>query len=140
MELDLTARRTLELTETFRGKDKKGSLLWVLDKTKTPMGRRMIRAWIEQPLLSPAAIARRQEQVAALMGDAVAREELIRTLRRVPDLVRLIGKAVYGSAHARDMLLLGTGLAVLPELAELAREAARPALTALGKGLEGVWR
>ena len=138
MELDLTARRTLELTETFRGKDKKGSLLWVLDKTKTPMGRRMIRAWIEQPLLSPAAIAHRQEQVAALMGDAVAREELIRTLRRVPDLERLIGKVVYGSANARDMLLLGTGLSVLPELAERAREAAGPALTALAKGLEGL--
>ena len=65
MELDLTARRTLELTETFRGKEKRGSLLWVLDKTRTPMGHRLIRAWLEQPLCSPAAIGRRQEAVAA---------------------------------------------------------------------------
>ena len=117
MELDLTARKTLELTETFRGKEKKGSLLWVLDKTRTPMGHRLIRAWLEQPLCSPAAIAKRQDAVAALVGDAVAREELALSLRRVPDLERLIGKVVYGSANARDMLLLADGLAVLPELA-----------------------
>ncbi len=117
MELDLTARRNLELTETLRGKEKKGSLLWVLDKTKTAMGHRMIRAWLEQPLLSPAAIARRQDAVAALVDDAVGREELVLALRQVPDLERLIGKVVYGSANARDMKLLAQGLAVLPTLA-----------------------
>ena len=138
MELDLTARRTLELTETFRGKDKKGSLLWVLDRTKTPMGHRMIRAWLEQPLLSPAAIARRQDAVAALVGDAVAREELTLTLRRVPDLERLIGKVVYGSANARDMLLLGTGLSVLPALAQQAGSVAGKALAPLIQGLGGL--
>ena len=118
LELDLTARRTLELTETIRGKEKRGSLLWVLDKTKTPMGHRLIRAWIEQPLCNPAAIAVRQDQVAALTADAVVREELSRTLRQVPDLERIIGKVVYGSANARDMLTLADGLAVLPVLAE----------------------
>ncbi len=138
LELDLTARRTLELTETFRGKEKKGSLLWVLDKTKTPMGRRLIRAWIEQPLCSPAAIARRQDAVACLCADAVAREELALTLRRVPDLERLIGKVVYGSANARDMLLLGEGLAVLPELSRQAREAGGRALAPLARGLDGL--
>ncbi len=138
MELDLTARRTLELTETFRGKDKKGSLLWVLDKTKTPMGHRLIRAWIEQPLLSPAAIAQRQEAVAGLAADSVAREELALTLRRVPDLERLIGKVVYGSANARDMLLLGTGLSVLPELAEKAAQTGSAALAPLIRGLGGL--
>ena len=138
MELDLTARKTLELTETFRGKDKKGSLLWVLDRTRTPMGHRLIRAWLEQPLVSPAAIARRQEAVAALAGDAVAREELTLTLRQVPDLERLIGKVVYGSANARDMLLLGTGLSVLPELARQAQGAPGKALAPLAKGLGGL--
>ncbi len=138
LELDLTARRTLELTETFRGKDKKGSLLWVLDKTKTPMGHRMIRAWIEQPLRSPAAIARRQDGVATLAGDAVAREELALTLRQVPDLERLIGKVVYGSANARDMLLLGEGLGMLPQLARQAREAGGRTLEPLARGLEGL--
>ena len=88
LELDLTARRTLELTETIRGKEKRGSLLWVLDKTKTPMGHRLIRAWIEQPLCNPAAISVRQDQVAALAADTVVREELSLTLRQVPDLDR----------------------------------------------------
>ena len=75
MELDLTARRNLELTETLRGKEKKGSLLWVLDKTRTAMGHRLIRAWLEQPLKSPVAIAARQEAVAALVDNTVAREK-----------------------------------------------------------------
>ena len=127
MELDLTARRTLELTETIRGSEKKGSLLWVLDKTRTPMGHRLIRSWIEQPLCDPAAISFRQDQVAALTADGVVREELSRALRRVPDLERLIGKVVYGSANARDMLTLADGLAVLPELAGLAAPLARSA-------------
>ena len=139
MELDLTARKTLELTETFRGKEKKGSLLWVLDRTKTPMGHRLIRAWLEQPLRSPAAISKRQDAVAALCGDGVAREELTLTLRRVPDLERLIGKVVYGSANARDMQLLGDGLAVLPELARQVQGVAggRP-LAPMVRGLAGL--
>ena len=138
MELDLTARRTLELTETFRGKEKKGSLLWVLDKTKTPMGHRLIRAWLEQPLRSPAAIGRRQDAVEELARDGVAREELVLTLRRVPDLERLIGKVVYGSANARDMLSLADGLAVLPQLTEQAQAVAGRALTPILRGLEGL--
>ncbi len=138
MELDLTARKTLELTETFRGKEKKGSLLWVLDKTKTPMGHRLIRAWLEQPLRSPAAIARRQDAVAELSRDGVAREELVLTLRRVPDLERLIGKVVYGSANARDMLSLADGLAVLPQLMDQARTVSGKALTPILRGLEGL--
>ncbi len=127
LELDLTARRTLELTETIRGKEKRGSLLWVLDKTKTPMGHRLIRAWIEQPLCNPAAISVRQDQVAALAADTVVREELSLTLRQVPDLERIIGKVVYGSANARDMLTLADGLAVLPVLAERAAGLVRAA-------------
>ncbi len=128
LELDLTARRTLELTETIRGSEKKGSLLWVLDKTRTPMGHRLIRAWIEQPLCDPDAISFRQDQVAALTADGVVREELSRALRRVLDLeIRLIGKVVYGSANARDLLTLADGLAVLPELAGQAAPLAQAA-------------
>ena len=117
MELDLTARRNLELTETMRSKDKKGSLLWVLDRTRTPMGHRMIRAWLERPLRSPLAITRRQDGVAALVDNLVAREELSHALRQVPDLERLIGKVGYGSANARDMKALAQGLGMLPALA-----------------------
>ena len=116
MELDLTARRNLELTETLRSQEKKGSLLWVLDRTRTAMGHRMIRAWVERPLRDPVDIARRQDAVAALVEHTVAREELALTLRQVPDLERLIGKVVYGSANARDMKQLAQGLGVLPAL------------------------
>ena len=131
MELDLTARRNLELTETMRSKDKKGSLLWVLDRTRTPMGHRMIRAWLERPLRSPLAITRRQDGVAALVDNLVAREELSHALRQVPDLERLIGKVGYGSANARDMKALAQGLGMLPALA-----AQLEALT--GRAMEGI--
>ena len=138
MELDLTARRNLELTETLRGKEKKGSLLWVLDKTRTAMGHRMIRSWLEQPLRSVAAIQRRQEAVALLVGDTVAREELTLTLREIPDLERLIGKVVYGSANARDMKLLAQGLGVLPTLSAQAEGLNGRALAEVTAGLYGL--
>ncbi len=116
MELDLTARRNLELTETLRTKEKKGSLLWVLDKTRTAMGRRLIRAWMERPLLSPAAISRRLGAVEDLVNDAIGREELIHTLREITDLERLIGRIVYGTAGGRDLVSLCAGLGKLPQL------------------------
>ena len=119
MELDLTARQTLELTATLRSKDKKGSLLWVLDKTKTAMGGRLLRGWIERPLLSPVKIGRRQQAVADLVEDIVIREELSATLREVTDLERLIGRVVYGSAGGRDLVALCNGLGKLPRLREL---------------------
>ena len=119
MELDLTARQTLELTETMRGKEKKGSLLWVLDKTRTALGHRLIRGWLVRPLLSPFQIARRQLAVNDLVGDIITREELALELREVTDLERLIGRVVYGSAGGRDLAALGTGLGRLPRLREL---------------------
>ena len=119
MELDLTARQTLELTATLRSKDKKGSLLWVLDKTRTAMGGRLLRGWIERPLLSPVKIGRRQQAVADLVEDIVTREELAATLREVTDLERLIGRVVYGSAGGRDLVALSNGLGKLPRLRSL---------------------
>ena len=89
MELDLTARRNLELTETLRNKEKKGSLLWVLDKTKTPMGGRMLRSWLERPLLTVTAICKRSAAVAALVDNTVAREELIAAMTGLGDMERL---------------------------------------------------
>ena len=136
LEMDLTARRTLELTETFRGGEKRGSLLWVLDKTKTPMGHRLLRAWLEQPLRSPAEISRRQDAVAALTEDTVNREELILALRRVPDLERLIGRVVYGTANGRDLRSLSEGLAVLPDLRARAQGLRAPMLRALSERLD----
>jgi DNA mismatch repair protein MutS len=119
MELDLSSRRNLELTETLRSKEKKGTLLWVLDRTKTAMGGRLLRSWLERPLLSPALIRRRLEAVKDLAGDLVTREELTLTLREITDLERLIGRIVYGTANARDLRGLASGLGKLPRLKEL---------------------
>ena len=114
MELDLTARRNLELTETLRGKEKRGSLLWVLDKTKTAMGARNLRAWLQQPLVDVAAIDRRLNAVAALAEHTVAREELILALSGIADMERLIGRVVYGSAGGRDLVSLRSSMERLP--------------------------
>ena len=131
MELDLTARQTLELTATMRGKEKRGSLLWVLDKTKTAMGGRLLRGWLERPLLSPAHIARRQQGVADLVEDAITREELSLALREVTDLERLSGRVVYGSAGSRDLAALSAGLGRLPHIRELLDHCPSPLLREL---------
>ena len=116
MELDLTARRNLELTETLRSKEKKGSLLWVLDKTKTAMGGRMIRSWLERPLLSVTEIDRRNAAVAALAENTMAREELILALQGISDMERLVGRIVYGTAGGRDLVSLRTAMERLPQV------------------------
>ena len=118
MELDLTARRNLELTETLRGKEKKGSLLWVLDKTKTPMGARCLRSWLERPLLSVTAICRRNSAVAALVDNTIAREELTAAMTGLGDMERLIGRIVYGTAGGRDMASLRAAIEKLPAVKE----------------------
>ena len=117
MELDLTARRNLELTHTLRSKEKKGSLLWVLDKTKTPMGGRCLRSWLERPLLSVTAICKRNAAVAALVDHTIAREELIAAMTGLGDMERLIGRIVYGTAGGRDMASLRAAIEKLPAVA-----------------------
>ncbi|WP_295586125.1 DNA mismatch repair protein MutS [uncultured Oscillibacter sp.] len=122
MELDLTARRNLELTATLRSKEKKGSLLWVLDKTRTPMGGRCLRSWLERPLLSCTAIDHRSAAVEALVNDTMAREELIDAMTGLGDMERLIGRIVYGTAGGRDMAALRAAIEKLPAVrAQLAR-------------------
>ena len=118
MELDLTARRNLELTETLRGKEKKGSLLWVLDKTKTPMGARCLRSWLDRPLLSVTAICKRNSAVAALVDNTIVREELIAAMTGLGDMERLIGRIVYGTAGGRDMASLRAAIEKLPAVKE----------------------
>lgn len=119
MELDYTTRRNLELTENLRTGEKRGSLLWVLDRTKTPMGGRLLRAWVERPLLDPVAIRRRLAAVEELFSDAILRPELILVLRDIGDIQRLIGRCVYGTANGRDLLALGNYFARLPRIPEL---------------------
>ena len=103
MRLDVTARRNLELLETMRSKEKRGSLLGVLDCTKTAMGKRLIRSWIEQPLIHPAPIIRRHNAVEELVGDTVLRGDIRDLLADVYDLERIMTRIVYGSANAREL-------------------------------------
>ena len=123
MELDYTTLRNLELTESLRSGEKKGSLLWVLDQTKTPMGGRMLRSWVERPLLNPTAIRRRLAAVNELYTDNVLRGELIYRLREIGDMRRLAGRCVYGTANGKDVKALGEDCAVLPALCELLKNA-----------------
>ena len=114
LEMDLTARRNLELTETLQRREKRGSLLWVLDETKTPMGGRMLRSWLERPLRSVTAIARRSAAVEGLTKDSVARGELIAALQGFGDMERILGRVVYGSAGGRDLSALRSAMERLP--------------------------
>ena len=128
MELDYTARRSLELTESLSTGEKKGSLLWVLDKTGTAMGSRMLRSWVERPLLSVAAIRRRLNAVQELTQNSVVRAELMRAMRDISDMQRLVSRTVYGSAGGRDLRMLANCMAVLPRLQELLKDVQSPAL------------
>ena len=138
MELDLTARRNLELTETLRGKEKKGSLLWVLDKTRTSMGSRLLRSWLERPLLSPVEIEQRLLAVDELVRDLMTRDEAMECLREITDLERLIGRIVYGTCNARDLGALSAGLHRVPELCRLLSVFRSPLLTQLCGELQGL--
>ncbi len=114
MGLDLNARRNLELTETLRSKEKKGSLLWVLDSTKTSMGRRLLKNWIEQPLKSPARIIERLDAVEALYRKSVVLADLTDLMDRVYDLERLMTKVMYKTATPRDLKALSATSLQLP--------------------------
>ena len=116
MELDLDARRNLELTETMRSKEKKGSLLWVLDKTQTAMGGRMLRSWLEKPLLDPAEIGRRHSAVEELTEATVCRGELIEAMKDISDLERIMTRIVTGSVNARDLQGFSRGIHALPQI------------------------
>ena len=116
MELDMDARRNLELTATMRSKDKKGSLLWVLDKTNTAMGGRMLRSWLEKPLLDPTEIGRRHNAVEELVNATVCRGELIESLKGINDFERVTTRIVTGSVNCRDLLGLAEGLRALPQI------------------------
>lgn len=114
MELDWTTRRNLELTESLRSGDKKGSLLWVLDKTKTPMGSRLLRAYIERPLLSVIEIRKRLNAVAELKEDNVQRNEIMLLLKDINDIQRLVGRCVYGTAGGRDLRTIANCARIFP--------------------------
>ncbi|MBQ8814326.1 MAG: DNA mismatch repair protein MutS [Lachnospiraceae bacterium] len=116
MVIDTSTRRNLELTETLREKQKRGSLLWVLDKTKTAMGARQLRSFIEQPLVDRNEIVRRQDAVEELGNNFIDREELIEYLNPIYDLERLIGRISYQTANPRDLIAFRNSLRMLPHI------------------------
>lgn len=122
MRLDFNTRRNLELTQTMLTKEKRGSLFWVLDNTKTAMGKRLLRTWIENPLMNVGIISNRQGAVAELVGDTVLRLELMAMLTGILDIKRIMTKIVYGSANARELRSLYTATANLPQIKELLSE------------------
>ena len=138
MELDLDARRNLELTETMRSKEKKGSLLWVLDKTRTAMGGRMLRSWLEKPLLDPIEIERRHSAVAELVEATIHRSELSEALRGVSDLERVMTRIVTGTVNCRDLLGLAQGLRALPAVKEQLSQLDAPLLQKLNESIDAL--
>ena len=122
MMLDTSTRRNLELTETLREKQKRGTLLWVLDKTKTAMGARMLRTLVEQPLISREEILRRQNAIEELNMNYISREELCEYLNPIYDLERLIGRISYRTANPRDLIAFGNSLAMLPYIKQILKE------------------
>ncbi len=122
MLLDISSRRNLELCETLREKSRKGSLLWVLDKTKTVLGARLIRKWIEQPLLDINQIQKRLNSVEEMKKNALLREEMKEYLSAISDIERLMTKIVYQTANAKDLISLKNSLKVFPFIQQLLKE------------------
>ncbi len=119
MSLDINARRNLEITEKMRDKSKKGTLLWVLDKTSTSMGGRHLRRWLSDPLIDTLEINRRLNAVKELKEDVMLRGDVIDNLKKVYDIERLAGKMAYGNANARDMITLKNSLSKLPDVKKI---------------------
>jgi len=119
MELDYTTLRNLELTSSLRTGEKRGSLLWVLDKTGTPMGARLLRAWVERPLLNPSVISQRLAAVNELVSDSVLRGEIMYLLKEIGDIRRLAGKAVYATANGKDLNCLARYCSAIPKIKNL---------------------
>ena len=123
MIIDSATNRNLELIETLREKQKKGSVLWVLDKTKTAMGARLMRNWIEQPLIEKKKITARQDAVEELYNDMITREEIREYLNAVYDLERLVTRISYRTANPRDLIAFKTSLGMIPPVKQLLSQA-----------------
>ncbi len=136
MELDMDARRNLELTETMRSKEKKGSLLWVLDKTRTSMGGRMLRSWLEKPLLDPLEITRRHSAVEELVSATIGRSELEQALSYVTDFERVMARITTGTVNCRDLLGFAQGLRALPQIKAMLGNMEAPLLQRLAEAID----
>lgn len=122
MKIGISTRRNLEITETMRDREKKGSLLWVLDKTKTAMGKRLIRSWLECPLYDCAAISKRHNAVAELCESTKKRNDFVSLMVDIYDMERLMTRVLYNTANAKELLSLKATLAPLPKIKELLKD------------------
>ncbi|MBA4698778.1 MAG: DNA mismatch repair protein MutS [Ruminococcus sp.] len=136
MMLDSSTRRNLELTETLREKQKRGSLLWVLDKTKTAMGARTLRKYVEQPLIEKAEIQKRLDAVEELKNEAISREEIREYMAPIYDMERLITRITYGSANPRDLTAFRSSLEMLPPIHYILEEMKSPLLAGIREDMD----
>jgi DNA mismatch repair protein MutS len=138
MLLDSSTRRNLELTETLREKQKRGSLLWVLDKTKTAMGARMLRSFIEQPLIDKAEMEKRLDAIEELNKNSVSRDEIREYLNPVYDLERLLSKVTYKTANPRDLIAFKNSLEMLPFIKQVLSDFNKEELAGIENDIEGL--
>ena len=136
MTLDVTARRNLELTERMRDTSKKGTLLWVLDKTSTSMGGRLLRKWIAEPLVNVKEINKRLEAVEELKNNIILKDETVELLKKVYDIERLVGKISYGNANGKDMISLKNSIYQIPFLKEILKRSENNYLKELNNELD----
>ena len=136
LDLDLNTIRNLELVEAMRIKSKRGSLLWVLDKTKTAMGARLLNSWILRPLIDPVRISHRQSAVRDIFSDRIRRDRLSELLDGMLDIERLTAKAVYGTANARDLKAIANSIKYLPDIKALISEFSSSSLKEITKELD----
>ena len=138
MLLDSATRRNLELTETLRDKQKRGSLLWVLDKTKTAMGGRLLRKYVEQPLIDKEEITKRLDAVSNLCKNPVERDEVREYLNAIYDLERLLGKVSYHTANPRDLIAFRNSLEMLPPIKTVVSDLEGDLLNEIADGIDGL--
>ena len=136
LDLDLNTIRNLELVEAMRVKSKRGSLLWVLDKTKTAMGARLLNSWVLRPLIDPVRISHRQSAVSDMFNNRRSRDELSELLADMKDIERLTAKAVYGTANARDLKAIGESIRKLPDIKALISTFSSGTLKEITKNLD----
>ena len=136
MALDMNARRNLELTEKMRDKSKKGTLLWVLDKTSTSMGGRHLRRWLNDPLIDVSEIQERLDAVEEIKNNMMLRGDITELLKKIYDIERLAGRISYGNATGRDMISLKSSVAQLPELKKILADTASPLLQQIHTNLD----
>ena len=136
MEIDYSSRRNLEICETMRQREKRGTLLWVLDKTKTALGARLLRKWLEMPLKSPNRILRRQDAVAEFVDNFMLREEIGELFRGVLDIERIMTRILYGSAGGKELRAFSNTISVLPKLKSLLANSQAKELVTLANSLD----